>query len=120
MAEHNELGKKGEAIAGDYLSKKGYRILHRNYRFKKGEIDLVCQFEDQLVVVEVKTRNSSYMAGPEETVTMNKQKAIIKVANAYIDEYEIDMETRFDIVSVIINAGGVEIEHLEDAFYPVI
>lgn len=119
MANHNEIGKIGEELAHAFLVKKGYKVLASNYRFKHLEIDLVCEKDHTLVVVEVKTRQSSYLAGPEDTVSKSKQKGIIKCANAYITEHEIDLETRFDIISIILNAKGTHIDHIEDAFYPL-
>lgn len=118
MAEHNELGKKGEAMAVDFLTNKGYDILCENYRFKHLEIDIIAKNNKQIVFVEVKTRQSSFLSGPEETVTKSKQKLIIKAANQYILENEIDEESRFDIISIILNNNTKSIEHLEDAFYP--
>jgi putative endonuclease len=118
MAEHNELGKKGEALAVDFLTQKGYDILSTNYRFKHLEIDIIAKNNSQIVFVEVKTRQTSFLAGPEETVTKSKQKLIIKAANQYIIENEIDEESRFDIISIILNNNTKSIEHLEDAFYP--
>lgn len=120
MADHNELGKAGEDLAVKYLTQKGYQILRRNFRFKKEEIDIICKQNDMLVIVEVKTRHSDYLAGPEVTVTKRKQRAIIKVANHYILEENLDIETRFDIISIILNEKTKEIEHLEDAFYPTL
>ena len=119
MAEHNELGKKGEDLATQFLKKKGYKILIRNYRFKKLEVDLIAQLNDELVIVEVKTRASRYLAGPEDTVSKGKQRSIITAANQYIEENEIDLETRFDIVSIILNQNETSIDHLIDAFYPI-
>ena len=119
MAEHNELGKKGEDLATQFLIKKGYKILSRNYRFKKLEIDIIAEYKNELIIVEVKTRASRFLAGPEETVTKGKQKSIIKAANQYIIEHEVDLETRFDIISIILNQKETSIEHLEDAFYPL-
>ncbi len=120
MADHNELGKKGEQIAHDFLIEKGYKILERNYRFRHLEVDIIAEHKGYLVVVEVKTRNSDFMAGPEITVTKQKQKAIVKVANAYIHDKDIDPETRFDIISIILNTRQKQIEHFYDAFYPLI
>ena len=76
MAEHNELGKKGEALAVTFLNKNGYKILAKNYRFKKLELDIIAEYKNELIIVEVKTRASRYLAGPEVTVTKNKQKLI--------------------------------------------
>jgi putative endonuclease len=118
MAEHNELGRIGEERAVEFLERIGYQILERNYTFDRSEIDIVCQDEEEIVVVEVKTRASSYLAGPEETVTKGKQNSIIKVANQYIRENEIDLECRFDIVSIILNKRDFQLEHLKDAFWP--
>ncbi len=120
MAKHIELGIKGEIIAVNYLKEKGFHILERNYRFKRGEVDIIAQKDNCLRVIEVKTRQSHYMAGPEITVTRKKQKAILDVANAYININNFDGETQFDIVSIILNEKMVEIELLEDAFYPLL
>ncbi|WP_070138066.1 YraN family protein [Crocinitomix algicola] len=120
MAEHNKLGQKGEAIALDYLVNKGYQIKERNFRFKHQEVDIICEHENMLVVVEVKTRANRFMAGPEETVTKKKQRAIIKVTNHYVIEHEVDKEVRFDIVSILLTDELCEIDHMEDAFYPLL
>jgi putative endonuclease len=120
MAGHNELGKKGEQIAFEFLEDKGYKILSRNYKFRKSEIDIVAEFGGKLVIVEVKTRSSTFMAGPHETVTMKKQKEIIRAANAYIEEVGWTGETQFDIVSIVTNSTFTDIDHMKDAFYPVI
>ncbi|HIP35732.1 MAG TPA: endonuclease [Crocinitomix sp.] len=120
MAQHNELGKKGERLAKRFLIEKGYKILATNYRFKHLEVDIIAQQGEELIVVEVKTRQNEYLAGPEVTVTKSKQKAIVKVANAYVVENDIDLEIRFDIVSIILNDNETKIEHLEDAFYPTL
>ena len=120
MAEHNELGNKGEQMAVDSLIEKGYTILERNFRFKHLEADIIARIENLLVVIEVKTRQYEFMAGPEKTVTKKKQRSIIKVANHYIEEHDWDDETRFDIISIILNEKELKIEHLEDAFYPTL
>ena len=120
MASHNELGEKGEAIALDYLQKKGYAILARNYRFKRWEIDIVAEKDNLVVIVEVKTRHSRFMAGPEQTVTRAKQKSIVKTAHEFMVESERDNEVRFDIISILLNDYELDLEHLEDAFYPTL
>lgn len=120
MAEHNELGEAGEQLAAEFLSKKGYEIVQRNYTFKKAEIDIIAKKDGKLIVVEVKTRNSDYLAGPEITVTKKKQKSIIRAANFYIQENNLDIETQFDIISIIWNSKEKSIEHIEDAFYPLL
>jgi putative endonuclease len=118
MADHNKLGEKGEEIAQKYLMKKGYEIRHTNWRFRKKEIDIIVVENDLLVVVEVKTRSNDYFENPKEAVTRNKQKFIITATDAYINEFDINLEVRFDIIAVTIINGKEKIEHIKDAFQP--
>jgi len=117
MADHNELGKLGEELAAHYLLRKGYEILERNWTFKKGELDIIALFENQIVVVEVKTRNSNFFGDPQEFVSPAKIKMLVKTANEYIIENDIALETRFDIIAVLKNSKLENIEHFENAFY---
>ena len=118
MAEHNELGKQGEEIATKYLQKQGYLILETNWRAGRNEIDLIARDKDFLVIIEVKSRSNESFAEPEEAVTRDKQQALIRAANAYIYRKNINLETRFDIISIIHNKNKTHINHLKDAFYP--
>jgi putative endonuclease len=118
MAEHNELGMKGEEIALEYLRKSGYLILERNWRAGHNELDIIARDKDFLVIVEVKSRQNSNFAEPEEAVNRDKQNALIRAANAYIYKKNINLETRFDIISIIHNARETRINHIKDAFYP--
>ena len=120
MAEHNELGKKGEDIAVEYLRRKGYRIIDRNWHNGHEEIDIVAMDGEMLVVVEVKTRFSDEFGDPDLAVTKSKQRSIVRTADAYIIEHDLDVETRFDIVSIVLNGKEKKIEHIEDAFYPTL
>ena len=120
MAEHNELGKKGEDIAAAYLEKKGYRILEKNWRQWRNEIDLIAVDGKYLVIVEVKTRQSNFFGEPETAVTRDKQKTLIRAANAYIRYKNTDLEVRFDIISIILSKESEQIHHMEDAFYPTL
>ena len=117
---HIELGIAGEDLAVNHLSAEGYEIVDRNYKWKHSEIDIVCRKDDKLVVVEVKTRNSNGLGKPYQSVTLAKQRQVIKVANHYVQDKEVDEEVRFDIVSIILNRNRVELEHIENAFYPLI
>ena len=120
MNKHLELGKLGEKMAAELLRKKGYSILKQNYFFGKAEVDIVAQVNNQLVFVEVKTRESSYLSDPEYTVSMKKQRLVIKAADAYVKEFDLDLESRFDVVTVIVNKQYTKIDHLEDAFFPTV
>ncbi len=118
MASHNELGKIGEEIAAQYLLRQGYKILRRNFYFDKAEIDIIAQKqEDTIVMVEVKTRNSSFFGDPQEFVTKNKIKLLVKAANEYIVSNNLNVEVRFDIIAVLKNQKMEKIEHFENAFY---
>jgi len=117
---HIELGKFGEDLASKHLISKGFELLHRNYRWGKLEIDIVCLHHGKLIIVEVKTRNSFALGKPFLAVTLVKQRQIIKVANQYIVEHQRTEEIRFDVVSIVHNSKQQEIEHIVDAFYPVV
>jgi putative endonuclease len=120
MAEHNDLGKKGEEIAAGYLEKKGYQILEKNWRQWKNEIDVIAMDGKYLVIIEVKTRQSNYFGEPETAVTRDKQRALIRAANAYVRYKNINSEVRFDILSIIVSKSSEHIHHIVDAFYPTL
>ncbi len=111
------IGKKGEEFAADFLASKGYNILVRNYRFKKSEIDIICEEDDLVAFVEVKTRSSLKYGQPEVFVSLNQQKAIIRAAEEYMIETNWKKDIRFDIISVFLKGDAYEIEHFKDAFY---
>jgi putative endonuclease len=118
MAEHNELGKDGELAAVAYLKENGYEILTTNWRKGHFELDIVAKTEDELVIVEVKTRSEGSITDPEDAVTNQKIRNIIAAADVYIKSFDIDLPARFDIISVIGKSPDFEIDHIEDAFYP--
>lgn len=123
MLNKKILGNLGEDLAYDFLVEKGYKILERNYVWRKNEVDIIAEDEKerQIVFVEVKTRNTDYFIQPFEAVDFKKQKAIIKVANAYIRSLNIDLEARFDIISIIQTENETpNIEHIVGAFEPYI
>ena len=120
MAKHNILGKKGEDAATEFITEKGYKILARNKRYGHLEIDIIAEHKDMIVFIEVKSRSGTYFEQPFQAVNLKKQKKIIKAANIYIEENEIDLEARFDIISVVEENGKFQIEHIEDAFYPLV
>ena len=120
MAAHNELGKAGEDAAVAYLERKGYLIRHRNWHSHHLELDIVAIDGDELVIVEVKTRTTTDYQEPEEAVNATKILRIVRAADAYIRRFELDMEVRFDIVTVVGTDAPFHIEHIEEAFYPPI
>jgi putative endonuclease len=117
MAQHNELGKKGEQLAVDFLHKKGYVIKERNYRFDKAEVDIIALKDDILAIVEVKTRSTIDFGNPQDFVKPKQIKNLVKAVDEYVVENDLDYEVRFDIIAIVKKAKGYDIEHLENAFY---
>ncbi|OXA89452.1 YraN family protein [Flavobacterium hercynium] len=117
MAEHNELGKKGEELAVAYLLEEGYTILERNWTYRKAEIDIIAQKEAVLAVIEVKTRSSIDFGLPQDFVKPKKIQLLVKAVNAYVNYRDIDLDVRFDIIAVQKNGESFAVEHLTDAFY---
>lgn len=111
------IGKKGEELASKFLVKLGYRIVERNYRYKKSEIDIICTGEELLIFVEVKTRSSRDFGEPESFVSKNQQSAIIRASEEYVLQTQWEGDIRFDIIAIIQSAKEQEIMHFKDAFY---
>lgn len=118
MSEANDLGNKGEDLAVDYLRKKGYKILSRNFVHGKNEIDIIAETADFVVFAEVKTRGEDPFDPPVNAITREKQKSIIWAAEGYIKRFDVAKEGRFDVITVIRKGEDFEIDHIEDAFYP--
>lgn len=116
MAENHDLGKQGEEIALQHILSLGFKILERNWRFRKMEIDLIAQDKDQLVFLEVKTRANDKFGKPFEFVSLKKQKLIARGANFYLDKKKLFAEARFDIISITLQPQ-LKLEHIKDAFY---
>ncbi len=116
MSKNKELGLEGEQMATDYLLKKEWVILERNYRFSRYEIDLIASKNDLIIFVEVKARSNTSFGLPEHFVDEKKAENIIIAANHYISEQNWDGNIRFDIIA-IIKKERMELEHIEDAFY---
>lgn len=113
-----QLGKEGEDAACYYLTQKGYTILRRNFRAGRAEIDIIAQDGDTIVFIEVKTRETDKYGDPEDAVSKAKQKMLTEGAEAYLETLDEPQESRYDIVSVILNQYKTEVTHLEDAFWP--
>jgi len=117
MANHNDLGKKGEDLAVDFLLKNGYEILARNYIFQKAEVDIIAQKEDVLAVVEVKTRSTKVFGNPQDFLKPKQIQRIVKAVDNYVTSNQLDVEVRFDIIAIVKNGNQFDIEHLENAYY---
>ena len=118
MNINKQTGFQGEEIAVNFLEKRGYKILNRNWTYKHKEIDIIAQLNKELVIVEVKTRSADSLVTALESVSLKKQRLIIEAANAYIVKHDVNLETRFDIITIVYSNGTCQIEHIENAFYP--
>ncbi|MBR4136326.1 MAG: YraN family protein [Bacteroidales bacterium] len=117
-SEHLIKGKKGEDLALEYLQQHGYKLVERNYRLGHLEVDIIVENANFIVFVEVKTRKSNLFGEPESFVTLQKQRNLIRAANAYVLKNGVRKEVRFDVVSVIMDQGMSSVRHIEDSFKP--
>ncbi len=117
--ERLKLGQWGEQQAADYLNKKGFKVLRRNYRCRAGEIDIICRDKKYLIFAEVKTRRSTKYGLPQEAVGVRKQRQIVRAAQWYIQQHDLGkLQPRFDVLAVLWqswNDAG-QIDHIADAF----
>ena len=117
MANHNQLGKKGEQLAVDFLIENGYDIVERNYRFNKAEVDIIAQKKDVLAIIEVKTRSTTDFGNPQDFVKPKQIKNLVKAVDEYVIVNNLEVDVRFDIIAIVKEEQQFNIEHLEDAFF---
>ncbi len=115
-----KLGPRGEQMAADYLTRRGYRVVARNYRCRGGEIDLVAVDDDIVVFVEVKTRASDDAANPEVAVHLEKRRRLTRAGRHFVARHRLhEKPCRFDVLAIVDRGTGTpQIEHFEDAFPP--
>lgn len=115
-----ELGKKGEEIAVKFLKYEGFEIIEQNYRYGKGEIDIIARdpSDNYLAFVEVKTRQNLDYGEPEYAITKNKQRQIRKIAELYLYDKEIEeLDCRFDVIAILLeDINNPSIKHYVNAF----
>lgn len=121
MVKHIEIGNRGEELAVEFLISKGFKILERNWRHRKAEIDIIAQDEHALVFVEVKTRTSSNYGQPEAFVSNKQEELIFGAAQSYMEQENYGWEIRFDIVAILVKENtewkNYDIKHFEDVFH---
>ena len=120
MATTREIGDEAENLAVQYLVQQGYVVKERNWYHQHQELDIIAQKGPFLIVAEVKSRAGNYVVEPQLAVNRTKQKLIISATNAYIQKHNLDLEVRFDIISIIFFKNGHKLEHIENAFYPTL
>lgn len=118
MAAKDELGRRGEDLAVQFLEQRGLVVLSRNWRCREGELDVVATDSDRLVVCEVKTRSTAWFGEPAEAVTGKKAARIRRVAQVWLAAHRVHwVEVRFDVLSIVAEPGRpVTVHHYECAF----
>jgi len=117
MANHNTFGKLGEQKAVDFLKASGYEIKARNYRYLNAEVDIIAEKEGFLVIVEVKSRNKGFLEDISDAISPKKIKLLTMAADHFVAKKDLDLEVRFDIITVIKSGKNFNVEHFENAFY---
>lgn len=111
------LGEKGEALAAEFLEAGGYQILHRRYRFGRGDVDIIARQGKTVVFVEVKTRTTGAYGEPEDAVTPDKIRRIRRIASAYLSGRSLsDCDCRIDIIGVTFESGKPVFRHTRDIY----
>ena len=111
------LGDAGEGAAAEMLRSRGYRIVARNHRCRRGEVDLIAEKGELLIFVEVRTRATKAFGGPEETVSPAKQRRVLAAARDFLARWRgPERGARFDVVAVVDAPGGPKLQHFENAF----
>ncbi|MFT5981500.1 MAG: putative endonuclease [Flavobacteriales bacterium] len=121
MMTTTEKGNKGEEMACIHLLDLGYTVLEKQWRFGRNEIDLIARNEASICFIEVKLRDNDWAGAPHAFVSKDKQRRVIRAAHQYLSKHmDEDLEARFDIVSILHNSKRTEIEHIENAFFPML
>ncbi|MGV0922889.1 YraN family protein [Empedobacter tilapiae] len=116
MSVSYDFGREAEEFAVNYLMEKGYKILARNYFYRKAEIDIIAQLETEIIIVEVKARTSNYISEPETAVNMNKKKLLILAADDFIQKNNFISDVRFDILALLKKQQSWSVKHIINAF----
>lgn len=113
------VGNKGESIAEDYLKRKGYKIIRKNYRCRFGEVDIIARDNDTIVFIEVRTKQNDNFGSPQDSITPAKIEKISKTSLSFIQEKKLTgFSYRFDFIAITFPQGKPNIEHIENAFVP--
>ncbi len=120
MSDKKKKGEWGEKIAIEYLVKKGYKIVAKNWHNGHEEIDIIARDGAMLVIVEVKTRESDAFGNPEDFVSRGQQRRLVNAADAYIILNDLETEVRFDVIAITVDTRPPQVIHIDDAFYPTL
>jgi len=115
VAAHNELGKWGEDLAASFLEGKGYKILERDWKSGRQDLDIIAKEGSTVVIVEVKTRRNRLFANPEEAIDYKKRANLLKAINHYTKSHPGSSSLRFDVISIVGTPDSKpEIDHIMD------
>ncbi len=118
MYVSHELGRIGENIIADYITKLGYKVVERNFECNQGEIDIIAKDKEELVFIEVKTRTDISYGEASEAVTNTKKRHLINSIKYYIYKQKLENQPiRIDVAEVYINKGKVKINYIKQAIY---
>ena len=118
MYVSHELGRIGENIIADYITKLGYKVVERNFACNQGEIDLIAKDKEELVFIEVKTRTDISYGEASEAVTNTKKRHLINSIKYYIYKQKLENQPiRIDVAEVYINKGKVKVNYIKQAIY---
>lgn len=111
------IGMNGESLAVEYLIKKNFKIITRNYRCRFGEIDIIASKDDMYIFIEVKTRRNLLFGRPSEAINGKKREHCVNAAQCFIKHFKLkDVDFRFDAVEIILTPS-LKIEHIENIFF---
>ena len=117
MAQHNLFGKQAEERVLSFLIEKGYIFLEKNYRYRHAEVDLLVRHKNELICVEVKARSTTFFGTPESFISSKKIKLLVQAVDHFIEENELDLEVRFDVIALTRKKDEWFINHIKNAFY---
>ena len=118
MYVSHELGRIGENIIADYITKLGYKVVERNFACNQGEIDIIAKDKEELVFIEVKTRTDISYGEASEAVTNTKKRHLINSIKYYIYKQKLENQPiRVDVAEVYINKGKVKVNYIKQAIY---
>jgi len=118
MTEKQQFGRRGEELALAFYKDNQYVILEKNWRLGNLEVDIIAKNDESIVFCEVKTRSGNVLVEPQQAVTTQKQRNIIRAANYYVLKHQISLEVRFDIIAITFNGEEHTLECIPYAFTP--
>ena len=111
-----DIGRSGEQLAVEYLQRIGFQLLHRNWRYRHWEIDIIATKNDTIHFIEVKTRTSAYFGTPEQNITPRKMQNLMNAASAYLYQFPQWKRIQFDALSIILKGRDADYFYIEDIY----